>query len=79
MDFPLLHLATMGPLRDLDHLPRRKLLTNKTFHACGQIAQMLMRSVQFDLLPKEARKHRLRSLIRRFIRTAARLIHASGC
>ena len=31
-----------------------------------------------DLLPKSARKHRLRPLIRHFIRTVARLVKAAG-
>lgn len=39
---------------------------------------MLLRSVQHDLLPREARQHGLRSIIRHFIRTAARLVRASG-
>ena len=71
--------AFKGPLRDLDlhHPPCRKLQVNQAFHTCGQLAQMLLRSVQFDLLPREARKHGLRSIIRYFIRTVAQLVRAS--
>ena len=43
----------------------------------GLLAQMLLRSEQYDLLPREARKHGLRSLIRYFIRMVARLVRAS--
>ena len=72
--------AFKGPLRDLDphHPPCRKLLANRIFYACGQLARMLLRAVQFNLLPKSARKHGLRPLIRHFIRTVARLVKAAG-
>ena len=72
--------AFKGPLRDLDlhHPPCRRLLANQAFYACGQLAQMLLRAVQFNLLPKPARKHGLRPLIRHFIRTVARLVRAAG-
>lgn len=39
---------------------------------------MLLRTVQFNLLPESARKHGLRPLIRHFIRTVARLVRAAG-
>lgn len=39
---------------------------------------MLLRSVQYDLLPREAHRHGLRPLIRYFIRTIARLVRSSG-
>ena len=72
--------AFKGPLRDLDphHPPCRKLLANRIFYACGQLAQMLLRAVQFNLPPKSARKHGLRPLIRHFIRTVALLVKAAG-
>ena len=72
--------AFKGPLRDLDlhHPPCRKLLANRICCACGQLAQMLLRAVQFNLLPKSARRHGLRPLIRHFIRTVARLVKAAG-
>ncbi len=71
--------AFKGPLRDLDlhHPPCRKLLANQVFYACGQLARMLLRTVQFNLLPQFARKHGLRPLIRHFIRTVARLVKAA--
>ena len=72
--------AFKGPLRDLDlhHPPCRKLLANRICCACGQLAQMLLRAVQFNLPPKSARRHGLRPLIRHFIRTVARLVKAAG-
>ena len=39
---------------------------------------MLLRTVRFSLLPKLARGHGLRPLIRHFIRTVARLVRAAG-
>ena len=65
--------AFKRPLRDLDlhHPPCRRLLANQLFHACGQLALMLLRTVQFSLLPKSARKHGLPPLIRHFTRTVA--------
>ena len=66
--------AFKGPLRDLDlHHPCRRLLANRIFYACDQLAQMLLCAVQFSLLPKPARRHGLRPLIRHFIRTVTRL------
>ena len=40
-------IAFKGPLGDLDlpHPPYRKLLANQAFYACGQLAQMLLRSL----------------------------------
>ena len=72
--------AFKEPLRDLDlhHPPCRKLLARQAFYICGQLAQMLLRSVQYGLLPREARKHGLRSIIRHLIRTVAQLVRASG-
>ncbi len=72
--------AFKGPLRDLDlhHPPCRGLLANRLFYACGQLAQMLLRAVQFHLLPKSARRHGLRPLIRHFVRTVAQLVRAAG-
>ena len=63
---------------DLHHPPCRRLLSNKAFYICGQIAQMLLLAVQCNLLPKEARKHGLRSLIRYVMRMVARLVKAAG-
>ena len=38
----------------------------------------LLRTVQFNQLPKPARKHGLRPLIRHFIRTVTHLVRAAG-
>ena len=72
--------AFKGPLRDLDlrRPPRRKLLANRICCACGQLARMLPRAVPFNPPPKSARRHGLRPLVRRFIRTVARLVKAAG-
>ena len=69
--------AFKGPLIDLDlhHPPCRRFLANQAFYACGQIAQLLLRAVQYELLPVAARAHGLRTLIRHLIRTVARLVH----
>ena len=69
--------AFKGPLIDLDlhHPPCRGLDANRAFYLCGQIAQVLLRAIQFRWLPKPARRHGLRPLIRYLIRTAARLVH----
>ena len=63
---------------DLHHPPCRGLLANRLFHACGLLAQKLLRAVQFHLLPKSARRNGLRPLIRHFVRTVARLVRAAG-
>lgn len=69
--------AFKGPLIDLDlhHPPCRRFDANRAFYACGQLAQVLLRAIQFRWLPRRARRHGLRPLIRRLIRTAARLVH----
>ena len=69
--------AFKGPLIDLDphHPPCRRFRANQAFHACGQIAQLLLRTVQYQLLPVAARRHGLRPLIRLLIRSVARLVH----
>lgn len=68
--------AFKGPLIDLDlhHPPCRRFRANQAFYLCGQIAQLLLRGVQYQWLPRSARRHGLRPLIRYLIRTAARLI-----
>ena len=43
----------------------------------GQIAQILLLILQYKALPKEARKHGLRPLIRDVVRTVARLTCSS--
>lgn len=70
--------AFKGPLVDLDlhHPPCRRFRANQAFHACGQLAQLLLRAVQYRLLPKAARRHGLRPLIRHLVRTVARLVRS---
>ena len=68
--------AFKGPLIDLDlhHTPCRKFRANQAFYVCGQLAQLLLRAVQYGLLPKSARRHELRPLIRYLVRAVARLV-----
>jgi hypothetical protein len=68
--------AQKGPLIDLDlhHPPCQKLDANRAFYTCGQLAQILLIATQYQLLPHAARRHGLRTLIRDFVRTAARLV-----
>jgi hypothetical protein len=68
--------AQKGPLIDLDlhHPPCQKLDANRAFYTCGQLAQILLIAAQYQLLPPEARRHGLRTLIRDLVRTAARLV-----
>lgn len=65
-----------GPLIDLDlhHPPCQRLEANRAFYTCGQIAQILLVATQYQLLPRAARRHGLRTLIRDLVRTAARLV-----
>lgn len=71
--------AFKGPLIDLDlhHPPCRKYRANQAFYACGQIAQLLLRAVQYRVLPETARRHGLRPLIRHLIRTVAHLVRSA--
>ena len=48
--------ALKGPLIDLDlhHPACRKFRANQAFYNCGQLAQMLLRAVQYRLLPTRA-------------------------
>ena len=60
--------AFKGPLVDLDlHHPSCR------GYACGQMAHLLC-VVQFQLLPKAARRHGTRPLVRHVMRTVARLV-----
>lgn len=69
--------AFKGPLIDMDlhHPPCRRFRANQAFYLCGQLAQMLLRGVQYRVLPDDARRHGLRPLIRYAIRAVARLVH----
>ncbi len=68
--------AFKGPLTDLGlhHPPCRGCRANQAFHALGWIAQALLRAVQFTALPKRARRHGLRPVIRHVMRTAAYMV-----
>ena len=68
--------AFKGPLRDMDlhHPPCRSYRANQAFYALGQIAQVLLRAVQYEALPKSARRHGIRSVIRYVVRTAAHMV-----
>ncbi len=68
--------AFKGPLRDMDlhHPPCRSYRANQAFYALGQIAQVLLRAVQYTALPKKARRHGIRPIIRYVMQTAAYLV-----
>ena len=70
--------AFKGPLVDLDlhHPPCRGYRANQAFYAYGQMAHLLLRAVQFRLLPKAARRHGIRPLVRHVMRTVARLVRS---
>ena len=67
--------AFKGPLIELDlhHPPCRKFIANQAFYQCGQIAQILLKAVQYQCLPITARKHGIRQIIRYLIRSVAKL------
>ena len=71
--------AFKGPLIDLDlhHPPCRAFHANQAYYLCGQLAQLLLRLIQYRLLPAQARRHGIRPLIRHLIRTAARLVRSA--
>jgi len=73
--------ALKGPLIEmgLHHPPMRSFHGNQAFYLCGQLAQLLLRAVQFRLLPTSARKHGIRPLIRYLMCTVARLISTGRC
>ena len=68
--------AFKGPLIDLDlhHPACQGFHANQAVYACGLMAQVLLRAVQYDYLPKEARCHGIRPIIRYLIRTVGRLV-----
>lgn len=71
--------AFKGPLIDLDlhHPPCRSFHANQAYYLCGQLAQLLLRMIQYRLLPAKARRHGIRPIIRHLIRTAARLVRSA--
>ena len=68
--------AFKGPLRDMDlhHPPCRGYRANQAFYALGQIAQVLLRAVQYGALPKRARRHGIRPVIRYVMRATAHMV-----
>jgi len=70
--------AFKGPLTEMDlhHPPCHSFLANQAVYACGLLAQVLLKAVQYNLLPKEARKHGIRPIIRYLIQTAALLVRS---
>ncbi|MCW7553198.1 hypothetical protein NX722_11220 [Endozoicomonas gorgoniicola] len=71
--------AQKKPLIDLDlhHPPCKKFHANQAFYACGQIAQILLRALQYRGLPKKERKHGIRPLIRKLVRSVGHLTYSS--
>ena len=67
---PLIHL-------DLHHPPCQRFNANRAFYTAGQLAQILLLSAQYLLLPQAARQHGLRTIIRDFIRAGAKLVKKS--
>lgn len=65
---PLIHL-------DLHHPPCGVFNANKAFYAAGQIAQILLVALQMKLLPFDARKHGIRTIIRDLVRVAGKLVY----
>lgn len=64
---PLIHL-------DLHHPPCGSFNANRAFYTAGQIAQNLLIALQMNLLPIEARKHGIRTIIRDLIRVPGKLV-----
>jgi hypothetical protein len=66
-----------GPLDalDLHHPPCLSFIANQVFYACGQLAHLLLRAVQFRLLPAADHRRTIRTVIHDLIRTVARLVH----
>ena len=71
--------AFKGPLRDMDlhHPPCRGYRANQAFYALGQIAQVLLRAVQYGALPKSARRHGIRPVIRYVMRATAHMVRTA--
>lgn len=68
--------AFKGPLIDLDlhHPPCRRFHANQAYYLCGQLAQILLRMLQYTFLPIDSRRHSIRPIIRYLVHAAARLI-----
>lgn len=68
--------AFKGPLIDLDlhHPPCRRFHANQVYYLCGQLAQILLRMLQYTFLPTDSRRHSIRPIIRYLVHAAARLV-----
>lgn len=64
---PLIHL-------DLHHPPCGSFNANRAFYTAGQIAQNLLIALQMNLLPREARRHGIRTIIRDLVRVPGKLV-----
>ncbi len=71
--------AFQGPLTDLglQHPPCRSHAAHQGFYLGGQIAQLLLRLLQYQALPSAARQHGLRPLIRCFVCSVGRLTRSA--
>ncbi len=71
--------AFQGPLTDLglQHPPCRSHAAHQGFYLGGQIAQLLLRLLQYQALPAAARQPGLRPLIRCFVCSVGRLTHSA--
>lgn len=67
-----------GPLEalDLHHPPCLRFLANQIFYACGQLAHLLVRAVQYRLLPSTEYRRSIRTIIHDLIRTVARVVRS---
>ena len=70
--------ARKGPLTDwgLHHPPGKSYQAHQAFHRCGQIAQLLLRLLQYQLRPGAARRHGPRPLLRHCVRTVGRMVRS---
>lgn len=59
---------------DLHHPPCSCFQANRAFYIAGQIAQILLVGAKLKLLPQEARKYGIRTLIRDLVRVAGKLV-----
>ena len=67
--------AFKGPLTELGlhHPPCQSYAANQAFYWCGQIAQLLLLMLQYQVLPEKAREHGLGPLIRYFVCSVGRM------
>ena len=63
-----------GPPRELNlhRPPCKSYAANQAYYLCGQLAQLLLRGLQMQLLPETAQGPGLGALVRQLVRSAAR-------